>query len=107
MAIANAILVYEEEGQVKHRCCPEAEARTYLDGCVGDMRGGSMFAADGVDADFVLKVSPQLRGQVDDAKAKLKADIRLREVLDKHGVPREIELRNAVAKAFADLNYAA
>lgn len=102
MEIANTILVYEEDGQVKQRFCPEAEARNYLDQAQLDMRGGCLFALDGVEAEFMLRISPDLRDKVEVAKAKLKVDTRLRDALDRHGVPRDRDLRVAIFKALED-----
>lgn len=102
MALNNAILIYEENSQIKQRFCPEQEARDFLDMAQKEMRGGSMFAAEGVEAEFVLSVSPSLRDRVAAAKTKLKSDTRLRDLLTKHGVPMDRDLRIAIFGAFED-----
>ena len=102
MATANAILIYEKDGQIMQRFCPEAEAREYLDKARGEMRGGSMFATDGMEAELVLSVSPQLRDRIAEARIKLKADTRLRDSLDRYGVPADRDLRLSIYKAFED-----
>jgi len=102
MTLHNAILVYEEGGQVKQRFCPEQEAREFLATAQKEMRGGSMFAADGVEAEFVLRISQDLRDRVDAARTKLKSDARLRDLLTKHGVSIDQNLRTAIYKAFED-----
>lgn len=108
METANTILLYEECGQIKQRFCPESEARNFLDKAKVEMRGGSMFAVDGgLEAEFVLKVCPQLREKVNAAKTKLKADTRLRDALTKHGVPLDQDIRIAIYNAFEDLKIAA
>lgn len=102
MALNNAILIYEENGEIKQRFCPEQEAREYLATARETMSGGSMFASDGIDAEFVMSVSPDLRDRVAAAKTKLKSDTRLRDLLNKHGVPMERDLRISIFKAFED-----
>lgn len=102
MALNNAILIYEENGEIKQRFCHEQEARDYLATIQAGMSGGSMFASDGIEAEFVMSVSPDLRDRVAAAKTKLKSDTRLRDILNKHGVPLDQDLRIAISKAFAD-----
>lgn len=103
MTISNAILVFEEGDQVLHRFCPEAEAREYLENAQGKMRGGAMFAADNIEAEFVLLVSSDLRDRVDAAKTRMKSQMRVRDALDRHGVPRDQDLRASIFNAFGDL----
>lgn len=103
MATANAILIYEEDSQIMQRFCPEAEAREYLDKARSEMRGGSMFATDGMEAELVLSVSPQLRDLIAETKTKLQADTRLRDALDRHGVPVDRDLRLSIYKALEDM----
>ena len=107
MEIANAILIYEDGGQIMQRFCPESEARDFLAKAGESMSGGSMFAADGVEAEFVFKVSPQLRDKVDAAITKLKGDVRLRDALTNNGVPFDRELRVAIYNALEELKIAA
>lgn len=102
MALNNAVLIYEENGGIKQRFCPEQEAREYLATAQKEMRGGAMFAADDMDVEFVLSVNPDLRDRVADAKTKMKSDTRLRDLLTKHGVPMDQDLRIAIYKAFED-----
>jgi len=99
----NAILVLEEDGLVKHRFCAESEATEHIESCRGKPQGASMFLADHHDVEFVFSVSPNLRQKVEEAKEKLKNDIRLRNALDKYDVPKDFELRQSISKAFADL----
>lgn len=103
MSVNNAILIYEENGAIKQRFCPEQEARDYLAAACDAMRGGSMFALEGTDAEFYLRISPDLRNRVEAATTKLKSDTRLRDLLTKHGVPVDRDLRIAIFKAFEDL----
>lgn len=102
MALNNAILIYEEDAHIKQRFCPEQEARDFLATAQKEMRGGILFAADGIDAEFALSVSPDLRDRVTAAKTKLKSDTRLRDLLTKRGVPLDQDLRIAIYKAFED-----
>ena len=103
MALNNAILIYEENSQIKQRFCPEQEARDFLDMAQKEMRGGQMFAVvDGFEASLAMEVCPGLRDRVAAAKTKLKSDTRLRDLLTKHGVPMDRELRIAIYKAFED-----
>lgn len=102
MALNNAVLIYEDNGNIKQRFCPEQEAREFLATAQKEMRGGSMFATDGMEPEFVLSVSPDFRDRVAAAKTKLKSDTRLRDLLTKHGVPMDQDIRIAIYKAFED-----
>lgn len=107
MTIANAILIYEENGQVKHRFCPEAEAKEYLSSVSSEMKGATMFTAEGWASELVFSISPELRERVEEAKRKMRMQIRLRDALDRNGVPRDFNLRQSIFKAVDDLQLAA
>lgn len=104
MATNNAILVYAEGGAVTHRFLPEVEARQFLVEAQQRLDGASMLALEGeIDAELMLKISPDLRDRLEQAETRLKADIRFRTALDRNGVPRESVLRQAIHKAFSEL----
>ncbi len=103
MTSNNAILVYAEEGVVKHRFCPEAEARTILADVADKLDNGFLFAVDHPDAKLIYDISPDLRDHVAAAKTKLEVNTRLKLALDRHGIPNDRNLRVAIFKAFEDL----
>jgi hypothetical protein len=102
----DTILVFETEGRVAHRFCPEAEAREHVLKAPDANSGGSMFTAEGGNAELHYSVSPDLRSRVADAKAKLARGIQIRDTLTRHGVPMDRELRGRIVKAFRELNSA-
>lgn len=97
----NAILIYEENSEIKQRFCPEQEARDFLVEAQREMRGGTMFAFE-FEATLALEIVRGIRDRVATAKAKLKSDTRLRDLLTKHGVPMDRDLRIAIYRAFED-----
>lgn len=99
----NAILVYEDAGQVKHCFCSAEEARARLEASTVMNSGGSVFTNESIDAAMLYAVSPQLRDRVNDAKLKLRSDIAVREALNRHGVPQDTDLRTKIANAIKDL----
>jgi hypothetical protein len=99
----NAILIYIAKGKATYRFCPEDEARTHLDIAkkLGDP--ASMMVTDDLDCKFVLSVSPNLRDRVEQNISRMQVDYNFIVALDKHGVPKDRELRCSISKAFADL----
>lgn len=100
----NAVLVYELNGGATHRFCPEAEARTFLASAQDNGEGASIFITEGFEAELFYSVAPNLRSRVDAAKGRLSQVIRIRNALDKHGVPRDRDLRSKINTAFGELN---
>lgn len=101
--IQDTILVFEEEGQVKHCFCSEAVANDRLLKARAGDTGGSMFTSSGVRAESIFSISPNLRERVDAAKMKLRQDILIRDALDRNGVPRDSVLRIGIYKAISEL----
>lgn len=101
----NTILVYEDSvsGQVDHLFCTEEVAKERLGACNAPLSGGSMFTSDGVDAAAMYVVSPNLRERVEEAKRKLRADITVRDALNRHEVPEDVELRTKIIAAIKEL----
>lgn len=105
MTIANAILVFASEGNVQHRFCPESEARAVIERFAQAGECGAMFVAQQVEAEFAFNASPDLRQRSDSAKAQVKADMQLKEALDRRGVPGDIALRRNIYQAIAETKY--
>ena len=98
----NAVLVYELNGSAAHRFCPEADARAFM-ASVKDSEWASIFITEGFEAELFYSVS-NLRNRVEEAKSCLSRAIRIRDVLDSHGVPREKDLRSKIYTAFNELH---
>jgi hypothetical protein len=107
MTTNNAILICFEGSAVTHRFCPEAEARAFLTIAAERMNSGSMFILEGpYDAECIYGLSPELRNHVAAAKAAAELQGRLTLALDRHGVPRNRDLRIAIFRAFDELTSA-
>lgn len=102
-ALKNTILIYEEAGAVHHCFCTEAEATTRMKQAAAEGSGGSMFVSDGMGADLTYAVSPDLRERVEEAKRKLRFDMAIRDALNRHGVPKDRDLRIQIKNAIDDL----
>lgn len=104
MITNNAILVCIEGCAAIHRFCPEAEARAFLTTAAERMSSGSMFILEGPhDAECIYGLSPELRNHVAAAKAAAELQSRLALALDRHGVPRNRDVRIAIFRAFDEL----
>ena len=99
----NAILVYAESGIAKHRFCPEAEARAFMQEAERQLENASMFTVDVDDAEFALKCCGELRDLLADAKISLVRNDRFKKALDRNNIPMDRELRKAIHKAFSEL----
>lgn len=100
----NTILVFEAaDGTVQHCFCTEAEATQRLKQAVSAGSAGSMFFNDGLAAEMVFSVSPDLRERVEEAKRKLRNDLTVRNALNRHGVPADQDLRIKIKKAIDEL----
>jgi hypothetical protein len=103
----NAILVSETNGVVTHHFCDATFAQGMLEYAKVNGTGDSAFFQDEdtkIDVATVYELSPDLRNRVEAAKDKLREDIRIRNAMDKHGVPKDRTLRAAVYKAFKELH---
>lgn len=101
----NVILVYEDRGQIKQRFCHSDEAKAAMEIAAENLQAAITFTVSdecGMDAIRVLSLSPDLAIRVSAAKIKMLADVRLRDALDCHGVPRDLELRRAIHRAYED-----
>lgn len=99
----NTILVFEDNGVVKHRLCTEEQGKAALRHAAEQLSGGSMMTSDVMDAEMVYSVSPDLRNRVESAKCKLRDELKLRDAMNKHGVPKDREIRASVCRAFNEL----
>jgi len=104
-AVKSAILVYEDEGgNVIQRYCTPAEAKAYEAGIAGQLKGCSVFlGVAGTRAEMLMSVSPGLRARVEEARANLQRDVRLRNLLTRYGVPEDRALRASIHAAFEEL----
>jgi hypothetical protein len=98
--VKDTILVFEKNGVVDHCFCTEAYAKEWLS---VEGVGGSSFTTDGVDADFVYSCAKNIKDRVDEAKDKLRRDFAIRDTLDRHGVPKDKELRTAIYRSIREL----
>ena len=102
-AINDTILIFENNGQVEHCFCTEAQAKERLHQSKEVRSGGSMFTSDGMDADFVFTCAPNIRERVEVAKQKLRRGIAIRDALDSNGVPKDQDLRIAIYRSITEL----
>lgn len=59
--------------------------------------GASMFTTDAAwDAELLMAISPNIKERVLEAQRRLQDDIKLRDLMDKHGIPRENTLRASI-----------
>ena len=100
----NAILIAEINGEVVHRFCRDDFARAQLE-AAGKAGSGAMCLTmeSGLGAELTYDLSPDVRSRVAEAKGKLRRDLKVRDVLDNHGVPQDRDIRIAVNKAIAAL----
>jgi len=105
--INDTILVFENNGQVEHCFCTEAQAKEWLLQSKDVCSGGSMFTSDGVDADFAFTCALNLRERVEAAKQNLRRDIAIRDALDSNGVPKDKDLRIAIYRSITQLQQTA
>ena len=103
-AVESVILVYEDEhGGVAVRYCTQAEANAHFSSIAGQLKGCSAFFGEqGVRAKALVSVSPNLRERVEEARRKLLRDVRLRDLLTRHGVPEDFALRASINAAFQE-----
>jgi len=102
MQINNALLVYEEGCRVEQRFCPEKEAQDFIASAHKEMREASVFVVEDTDIEWILSVSPNLRGRVEDTKSRMRSRIRLQGLLTTHGIPMDRNLRKSILRAFED-----
>lgn len=98
IVVKDTILIYESEpGKVGERYCTAAEAHQFLEDALNKGSGGAAYtSADGLEAEIAYEITPQLRKWVSERKAKLRDDIYLRDLLNKHNVPDDVDLRRSV-----------
>ena len=98
--VKDTILVFEKNGIVDHCFCTDAYAKEWLS---VEGVGGSAFTTDGVDADFIYSCTKNIKDRVNEAKNKLRRDLAIRDTLDRHGVPKDKDLRISIYRAIREL----
>ena len=101
--VNNAILVFEDAGQVRHCYCTQEKAEERLRQAKESGSGASMFRISDLPASFVYDASPTVRDRVEVAKAKLRRDIAMRDALDRNVVTKDRDQRNAIYQAITEL----
>ncbi|OYZ75730.1 MULTISPECIES: hypothetical protein [unclassified Polaromonas] len=102
--VKNAIVIFIEGQQVSHRFTTQTEGTAYLEGVPETSEAASLMILDSdIPAELLLKTSPVLQERLQEAKRKLTAFLKLKETLDRHGVPKDRALRGAIHKAFREL----
>lgn len=99
----SAIVVFAENGVVSHKFCTKEVASAMLKDAEKSRAGISTFEVEFGDAGFVYSVSLDFRNRVERAESKLREDLQIQAVLDKHGVPDEPVLRGLVMDAYREL----
>ncbi len=103
-SIENTIVIFAEGQQVSHRFTTQTEGIAYLEAVAETASAASLMILDGdMPADLLLKTSPVLQERLQEAKRNLTAFLKLKETLDRHGVPKDRTLRGAIHKAFREL----
>ncbi|MDT8992759.1 hypothetical protein RQP54_17940 [Curvibacter sp. APW13] len=101
-SINDTILVCEEAGQAVVRFCTAQEAKQTAEHAMSTGAAPVTYITiDGVKAELLVTVT-NLGERVQSAKQYLQEHIRLREVLDKHGIPNDPALRSKIHVAFRD-----
>jgi len=100
----NALLIYETNGEVLHRFCPQHEANAHLSMAKIDGEGAAVFIVEADDAHLVFETSYDFQKEVSEKKAELRQQIRVRAALDKEGIPQDADLRNRIVRAWKSLN---
>lgn len=103
----NSIIVFADpakNGNVIHKFCTEEEGSAFFNDAEKNRKGASFIRLEGYDnAELLFDVSPNLRERVERAKSKLREDLRVQAVMDKHGVPTDLAVRMAVTSAYKEL----
>ena len=103
-SIENTIVIFAEGQHVAHRFTTQTEGIAYLEAVAETASAASLMILDGdMPADLLLKTSPVLQERLQEAKRNLTAFLKLKETLDRHGVPKDRTLRGAIHKAFREL----
>lgn len=103
-SIENTIVIFAEGQHVAHRFTTQTEGIAYLEAVAETSSAASLMILDGdMPADLLLKTSPVLQERLQEAKRNLTAFLKLKETLDRHGVPKDRTLRGAIHKAFREL----
>jgi hypothetical protein len=98
-----AILVCEHNGLAVIRYCTPQEASAACEAATVSCSGASMFTTDAAwDAELLMAISPNMKERVLEAQRCLQDDIKLRDLMDKHGIPRENALRASIKATFKD-----
>jgi hypothetical protein len=100
----NAILVHATDGKVCHTFLPEREAHAQFDEIHRNRAGGSVLVLDlDWDAEDYLKLSPNFRNRLEKARSRLERSIKWNEIMDRHGVPSDLDARAKVLKAAEEI----
>jgi hypothetical protein len=97
-AVLDTILIFEcQPSIVGHRYCSAEEANRVLDeGLKTGSGGAAITITSGLTAEEAYDIFHQIRKRVADAKDQLRDDIYLRDILNKHNVPDDVEIRKSV-----------
>lgn len=94
--------MFAENGTVTHKFCTEQEAREMGKEAETTRAGISLFILDGEDAELMYRIS-NLKNRVDIAKTKLRSDLKLDALFDKHGLPKDFDIRSSVIGVIKEL----
>ena len=100
--INDTILVYEDNGIVKHCFCTQAHALEALRFADENCSSAYSFRTEGHSIELLYSVS-DIRERVEEAKSKFRRDIIIRDVLDRNGVPKDKALRAPIYKSISEL----
>ncbi|MFP3637573.1 hypothetical protein [Paraburkholderia sp. SIMBA_054] len=101
--VASAILVFEDNGVVKHAVMSASEGNERLKENERQRKGGSIFIFEDDSAQLYYDLSPDLRSRVEEAKVKLRRSLHWQAVMDKHGVPQDPAIRASVAQVLEQI----
>lgn len=99
----NTVIVFIEDGEPVHRFVNDQAALNIFNQAVPGLTGASMFKTDTDNAQLLYDISPNFKARVESAKNRLRHELYLKSLLDKHGVPEDLELRFSVFAAMKEL----
>lgn len=98
----DSVIVMEADGQIVHRFCTADEGAAMAAAIQDAGAICKVFTTPSIEAEMLITVST-LGKTVEDAKEDLRRAVAVRRVLEKHGVPSDPQIRNAVNAAVAEL----
>jgi hypothetical protein len=95
--IKDAIVVRAEDGRATHFFCTSGEADAICDAASQNGEGVSIFKMEHKtdDAELMFGVT-NIKVRVQEAKDKLDYDLRIVALMDKHGIPKDKDIRMSV-----------